>query len=357
MEIISIILATDDFDYAKALANCVTSENKAMLFTVISEETLMKYNSFDDFDLVLTDYMITHRIADCIKLVEKPIKDQNTQQEPLLYRYDTAENLIKALIRFYCIKKGRAYVSYSGKSSKTVLFCSPQGGTGKTSVALGLAQELTKYHGKRMLYVNYEEFEATDRYFKRDERKTLPNYLYHLETGNELSSVTDNFTIADEYGVQTFSASEGRNQLKLLSIQELAKFIEKIQVSGQFDYIFIDGEASLNDQTVWLISVCDKVCIINREENDAREKHFYSYLEFHLGKQVFDKIINVINLVKGKDENESKEELQNIYIDYDEDSFTNLENEESLLFTKINIEREFGRGIRLLSKKLTLNLQ
>lgn len=358
MEIITILLVTNDINYAKAFTTCVAEENKYILFTIASDKEFHTCTKINKFDLIIIDCMIVNNNENYIYLVEKQEGFLETKSDKkILYRYDTAENICKQLNLIYCKITGSKFIRPIKKHSKIILFCSANGGTGKTSISLGLAQELVRFHGKSVLYVNYEEFESTDRYFKRNEKKTVSNYLYYMETSKELSGLIENFTVTDDYGIRTFSASKGRNQLKLLSIEELAKFLELVQNAAKFDYILIDGDNSLREENVWLTSVCDKICEVYKWRNDIKQFNFNNYLEHFWGEQIYDKIIYVINYVELKENSVREDEANKIYIDYDEESFLTQENGKDGIFTVINIERDFGVGISQLSTKLTLNLQ
>lgn len=357
MELITILFITDDLDYARALSTCVAVENSKMFFTIISSEDFYHYPQKDEYKLILVDYMIKTEETGFIILVEVQEPFNNSNQNQHLYRYDTAERLSQELMLLYCKKTGSKFIKPIKGSGQTVFFCSATGGTGKTSVALGLAQELVRFHGKRVLYINYEEFQSTDKYFRPDEEKSLDFYLYYMETNNNLCRIIDSFIITDSYGICTFSGSKGRNPLKLLNVQEMDKFMEMVQQAGSFDFILIDGDSSLNEETLWLISACDKICNISSSEIDIKQIHYNNYLVHSLGRQIFDKTVEVINFYPRETEAEFQEFPEKIYIDYDTDSFYTRENDEHLQLITINIEKEFGDGIKRLSEKLTLNLQ
>ncbi|WP_312650389.1 DEAD/DEAH box helicase family protein [Aminipila sp.] len=358
MEIITIILVTDDFEYAKAMSTCVSEENKAIVFTIITSEEFENYDKTNEFNLILIDYLISNNEDNYINLIEKKTEIEQIKLKQTLYRYDTAENFSKRLTLLYCMKTGSKFISPMEKNCKTILFCSAAGGTGKTSIAIALAQELTRFHGKNVLYINYEELESTNRYFKMQEDKTVSNYLYYIETNKDFSGLIDNFIVSDEYGIKTFSAGKGRNQLKLLNIEELCKFIEQIQAVGEFDYILIDGDHSLNEEMLWLISICNKICKVEKWSSigcNIKEDNFNNYLEHVFGKQIYDKITNVANCYIQQEDSCLEEDTKKIYIFYDESSFRTQARTENIFYTEINIERDFGNGIRQLSTKLTIN--
>ncbi len=274
MEVITILFVTNDLDYAEAFCDCITAENKSILLTVLSEKAFKEYRKLEQFHLIVLDFMISEQRGDFVRLTEvkKEAEVESSYSQKDLYRYDTAENLSNRLAFLYCLKTGNTFIRPMKGSGTIIFFCSASGGTGKTSVTLGLAQDLARFHGKRVLYINYEELESTNQYFKVQEEKTLSAYLYYAEVGNEFNKWTEAFTVSNEYGIRAFSASKGRNPLKLLNVQELAKFLEWIQKEASFDYILIDGDNSLKEETLWLISICDNFCTVNGEQDVLKGK-------------------------------------------------------------------------------------
>ncbi len=355
MEIISIILATYDQDYAKALTKCITEDNPNLVFKLLQPEELCELNSFDGIDIILSDKVLDIK-SDYLMLLEKRSDcNKDDLKKITLYKYDTAENIYNAIILEYCMKTGYRLFRPMLKKSQTILFCSAEGGTGKTSVALGLAQELTRYHGKKVLYISYEEFESTNSYFKESKEKSITNYLYYIYKNKKNIAPVDSFTVSDDYGVKSFSSLGGRNQLKLLNVEELSDLFNIIQENGDFDYIFIDNDTSLKEENLWLFSICDKICKIEKWGNKTKEESFIKYLKHSLGDHIFDKMITVINFF---DSDEcSTENMGKIFIEKDDESFSLCKNEEGNEIININIDQEFGMGIKELSTKLTLNLQ
>lgn len=374
MEIITILLVSDDIDYANTLASCVANENKSIIFNIIVSADIYDFKSLNEYSLILLDKSILCDENVLKVLVEKDYLelvdtlDENDLDElnsKKIYKYDTAESISKKLTIMFCLKTGCNIMYCSNKKIKLIYFCSSAGGTGKTSIALGLAQDLVRFHGKKVLYVNNEEIESTNRYFINDDKKTMSNYLYYIEANKKLTRLVDEFTITDEYGVKSFSASKGRNPLKILNIEELARLIEIIQNNANLDYIFIDGDNTLTKESVWLTSISDIICIIEKYNNDIKEDNYINYLLRLLGTQVDDKILYVTNFYHQLEEGDKQlenecfveNEKEKIYIDYDLDSFVTGKNNEDKLLTKINIDRAFGIGIRQLSTELTLILQ
>lgn len=357
MEMITILMVSDDVYYAKTLASCINEQNSYILFTIISTKELDSYNKLDKFGLILIDSSIDKNKKDYIFLVENKSKCQNMNQNTI-YKYDTAENISKKLTTIYCIKTGCKLLHPVNKTSKIILFSSSDGGVGKTSVSLGLAQELVRFHGKSVLYINYEEFESTDKYFMVDSEKTLEKYLYYIETNKNLIGLVDNFTVGDEYGVKAFSSSKGINPLKILNIDELANFIETVQSNSNFDYIIIDSDNSLRKENLWLVSICDKFCHVEKYGSNLKKEKYIKYLKYNLGEQINKKIITVKNFFENKYRKDMLIENQEniIYIDNDKGSFLIDEIDESNVNIKINIDKDFGIGVRQLSTNLTLIL-
>ncbi|QIB69264.1 hypothetical protein Ami103574_07980 [Aminipila butyrica] len=367
MDIITILFVSADAAYAKALASCVTETSKNMVFTLLDSQAYLRGN-FAMPNLILFDWMVPEQEGEAgagvVRLSERA-------GEADLFRYDTAENLAAQLLTFYSAKTGRSFPRPVNGPGKLVLFCSACGGTGKTSVALGLAEELSRFHGKRVLYLSGEEVESTGTYFQEERKKSLSNYLYQLAKQKDCCFPLEGAVLCSSYGVLAFSPAAGRNPLKELTMAEWSDFLEALQKAAPLDYIFVDGDDTLGEEGIWLASVCQHICLVSRPEQNQRQERYGRYLEHCLGRQVWDKMIWVVNFAEDENRGEAGREfipaaevawgngqtVKTVYVERDEASFIHGQRTDGSAFTTISIEREFGTGMKQLSSELTWILQ
>lgn len=144
---------------------------------------------------------------------------------------------------------------------------SASGGTGKTTVAMGIAAGLTKNY-KRVLYINASR---------------LQNFQYMLDNSTVVSS-SDVYAKLSEPTNQIYSEIKHaiRKEIfsylpafkaALMSIGVEYSIYEKISLSakksGDFDFIIIDAESTFDEDKTRLLDIADKVLIVTEQSLDG----------------------------------------------------------------------------------------
>lgn len=353
MEMITILLVSEDIDYATTFAKCMAVKNNRFLFTVAEKNSVSEEMNINKYDVLLLDGEYEWISPPFIQFVEKRVTSHITEWQQLsLYKYDNVSCFESQVLLFYGLKTGRQETHLDKGHTKMLAFQSSCGGSGKTSIALGLAQELRRFHDKKILYINFEEIESTPFYFRNEEGcRTLSEYLYYLNREETMGSYINSFTTKDTYGVETFAPSEGRNELKTLNIEELCSFFKILTQDGVYDYILVDCDGTLNEEIIWLLSVCDQIILVEKYNEESKQDKFINYLRFCLGESILKKMISILNFV-----DETGPEYEEVLTVYREPaSFKHFEDE-FCAYKSIGIDQEFGLGIKELYLKLTQNL-
>ncbi|MGN0711323.1 MAG: hypothetical protein ACI4LO_06135 [Anaerovoracaceae bacterium] len=343
MDSIHVLFAADDLDYARTLAECTSAADKGIIFTIRKKgETF----STEDFDVVMYEESLISQnrqedgseYAD-ICMTEKKYQSENDGKAGIrAYKYITASDAAEMISEVYCRKFGKRRIKPLSGDTKFIYVCGSCGGTGKTETAQALAQELCRFHGKRVLYLCFEEFESEYRYMSQVKEKELGKYLYRCVFEKRGFNVFDSsYTAKDDFGVSCFSVCNEKNPLKLLSEDELFEFLCGIRASGEYDYVIIDGSSNLEENELMLMKFCHGICQVER--SDGEKTNFTEYIKSYFGEEILSKFIKVKNFCREDNENPEEDVI----------IINALEN--------ISVDTDFGLGIKELSQKLTLILQ
>lgn len=343
MDSIHVLFAADDLDYARTLAECTSAADKGIIFTIRKKgETF----STEDFDVVMYEESLISQnrqeddfeYAD-ICMTAKMYQSENDGKAGFrAYKYITASDAAEMISDVYCRKFGKRRIKPLIGDTKFIYVCGSCGGTGKTETAQALAQELGRFHGRRVLYLCFEEFESEYRHMPQIKGKELGRYLYRCVLEKKGFSVFDSgYTAKDDFGVSCFSVCNEKNPLKLLSGNELFDFLCGIQECGEYDYVLIDGSSNLGENELMLMEFCHGVCQVER--NGGEKPGFMEYIKSYFGEEILSKIIKVKNFCREGNENPEEDVI----------IINALEN--------ISVDTDFGLGIKELSQKLTLILQ
>ena len=358
MEIINILLIGNDMEYCKALSESISKLSKEIMISLCENRNIYLMNT-EKHQLIILEgekkceiipegtihiLLVESKNEVCIDIENKIFH---------LYKYENVKELIRILYIIYNVITEKSVITISDNNCKMISVFSSYGGSGKTSVSLGLAQEFVRFRGKKMLYINYEECDGTWNYFDfQNENKfdSIGNYLYFLN--KEKYFDVNSFLKEDEYGVFFFKPSFGRNQLRGLCSEDLSFFINKLMETNLFDYIIFDCHTSLDESTLWLLkNSCHIVYLaenfknINNGNLTRRDIGEIEYLENKSNSSIREKLIIVYNRNQLTDF-DIKNELT-VCIDTDFDSFQTVNG-----IKKINIERGFGEGIKSIADKI-----
>ena len=165
MENIRLAVVSKDKDYGRALSLALVDVYKNFTVTLYQNQPEAEQLSY--FDLVVSDFEGKHE-QQGIYLVEKPsMVDKNYETKIFrLYKYSNVRQLAGELLFIYSFLTGRKAIPLKNQDLRMVALGSVEGGAGCTSAAMALAQELKRFHGKRVMYVSLEELESTLEYME-----------------------------------------------------------------------------------------------------------------------------------------------------------------------------------------------
>lgn len=211
--------------------------------------------SEDMYDPSLQRHNISH-----IFLMTEQFEEEQTAdlKVNLIFKYTSLKEIFNEIIG----KSADVLKLQNKKSQETqiVVVCSASGGTGKTTVAMGISASLTKNY-KRVLYINAAR---------------LHSFHYLLESKAPI-------TAADVYAKLTAADENIYSEIKHIIRKELFSYIppfkaalmslglqysvyEKIVLSakksGDYDFIVVDTDVAFDEDKANLINLADKVVVV-----------------------------------------------------------------------------------------------
>ncbi|GGA79778.1 AAA family ATPase [Ornithinibacillus halotolerans] len=150
---------------------------------------------------------------------------------------------------------------------KTVLVYSASGGVGKTTLALGMSQCLTKSY-KRVLYINAARLQ----YFQQ---------LLENKSAITASDVYSKLAIADEHiyeQIEHVIRREVFNYLPpfkgpLMSLglpySIFETIIQSAKASKEYDYIIVDADSTFDEEKAKLMNIADKVIVVTKQDRTS----------------------------------------------------------------------------------------
>ncbi|MDO4485662.1 MAG: hypothetical protein Q4C46_03605 [Bacillota bacterium] len=368
MEKISLAIVTEDREYGRALGMALLNICGSLLIRIynwnelISERTEYYGNDSDGvyssrFDIILWDGEEAESVYGdkIVLLTENPAKAVRNYREQRfsLYKYTSARTMICALFDIYSFLTGRRAVNLSGHGVRLFTFSSCAGGTGCTSLALATGQELCRFRGLRVLYVSFEEIESTAEYMSAPSGiKGTGVYLYHLFREKDGYPFLDSYIINDDYGIEAFAPTGGRNPLMNLSHEEFDVFMSSLIECGRYDVIIMDTGDQLTETALSCMDISEKICFVSRTEASPREIQYLQHLICCCGEAVIDRMIKVENKVSEADGRVMKTASESSMLDTSVRVAEFKEIQFCRNSKRIILEDRFGEDIKFLTEKL-----
>lgn len=328
MENIKIGLITADREYGKALGLALVDVYRN--FTVTLFKSVPLHTELDKMDLVLFDDTADIKIkGKNIKMVEKQSQINKDYEDNVyrLYKYSNVRNLAGELLFIYANITGRKAIPVRNSNAKVIAFGAVEGGSGCTSAAISFAQEMARFHGKKVIYISLEELESAAEYLEKGVTgKNISEYLYYLFNGDsdQQFPFIESFTALDKYGVNMFIPSPGRNLLNTLSKEEMQFFISAVLDTGSYDVMVIDVSNNLGKSAMTCYEVANNICMVTKCNSlKYKEERFLEYFMFLTGEKILDRMGKIVNYYDEQYGKENCEILRTVCtIPYDPDSFS-----------------------------------
>ena len=376
VENISLVIVTDDRDYGRALGRAIQHLCEGVIIRLAGkDEFFAKAREAGEGRLVSGDLILWDG-AEAEKVFGERIvllsdkrsmatKDFGNRRF-CLYKYDSARSTVASLLEIYGYLTGRKNVNMKRRTAKIIAFASWAGGTGCTVISLAVAQELSRFAGKRVMYVSLEETESTGEFMRGGEgMRGTGVYLYHL-MGRDMTASCggaagesgppdlQGYVLRDDFGVEAFAPTEGRNPLRDLPAEEMETFIASVADSGRYDVIVVDIGCGLSAADISCLGMAERICLIAKStENGARRRQYMRHLMCSCGSGISERLIEVENMAgrgypDGKASDGDREaESGVVRISY---SDTFLQRGE---VKRIFPDGSFGRDIKELTARIT----
>lgn len=323
MENLNIAIVSDDKNYAKALGMAILNVCQTLIINIFKSDELAAEQDtscapngegrFCSFDLILWDGLETKWNSDipCISLVDHTsMTYKNAEHSKFcIYRYSPAQQIVSDIFEIYSVVTGRRPTNVVKPDIHVYAFGAATGGTGCTSIAMAVCQELMRFHDRRVMYVSLEELESTSCYIKGlAGTRTMGYYLYQLfkersphgsmirDIDNEHHPFMENFVMRDDFGIEAFRATKGRNPLVSLDPDEICVFIESLMNCGRYDTIIIDVGTGLSPAAVTCMELAERCCLVaDDSDKQTRETYYLQYLMSIGGEDMLRKMTKVVN--------------------------------------------------------------
>lgn len=177
------------------------------------------------------------------------VKDQRA-----ICKYQKADLIYKAILGVYSEKASTITGFKMGdESTNVIVFSSPSGGVGTSTVAAACAMHFAA-QGRKTLYLNLENFGSADAFFHGQGQFSMTDLIFALKSKKtNLHLKLESCVKQDPSGVYYFSETAVALDMMELKTEEVQQLLSELKLAGDYEYIILDMDFSLskNALEIW----------------------------------------------------------------------------------------------------------
>lgn len=204
-------------------------------------------------------------------------------------KYQKIDSFYKQVLDIYSdCRDDIAYSSSSDENGRLVIFTSPCGGVGTSSMAAAYAMWLAE-NKQQALYLNLEAFGSSDVFFRDTERSNIGEVIYSSKgkKGN-LPIKIKSCVKKDTGGVAFFSPPKVALDMLTLTSQEIRDLVGEIQRYGEYQTIVVDVDFRLDRYFLEMLYRASVVVWVSDGSESANEKIRRAYSSLRILEEEYD---------------------------------------------------------------------
>ncbi|MDE7222766.1 MAG: AAA family ATPase [Acetatifactor sp.] len=233
-------------------------------------------------------YFLKQNIETVFLLCEN-VSGENTSEIHQIYKYSSVKEIYLNIVSGMHLEK-----KIAPRDKRTILYAvhSAVGGSGKTTLALGLCCALKKY-SSRVLYLNLESIQNFN--YLMDNRE----YMEYSQWNQNISQGLE--AIARTQGFEYVPPLKQSALLNGISYSRLLNITEQTKSRNIYDYIVVELPLDLDMERLPLLNTADKVIFVTRQDALSvwKTERFLENIDY----SDWDRFLLVCNFYSEKSEN------------------------------------------------------
>jgi len=292
-----LLIATTDRDYADHLSSYL-SDRYANTFEVSITSQRKRFDELletDHFDTALLDYEFANEA------------ELNFIRLPLILAEDGVALVSSRLTHVRKYQRissivGNMWESFAalgldmrnfGRGGRIIAVWSPVGGVGKTAVALAYATNRVSL-GKRVVYLNMENFASIPAYFKQDGKSISKAFEKLASKDTNIQMLFTGIRQQDSNsGVYYFCAPENYEDMNILTEENIHTILDAC--AHEVDDLVVDLSGQYNANMMKIFDMAQFVMIVT-DSSDTSQAKLHQFVNQHNAfAQIKEKIVQVNN--------------------------------------------------------------
>ena len=260
----TLVIYDEEKQYASLLTNFFTSKKDIPFQTItFTEKTkLLQFLTSNQIDMLLISVTAMDKeiemadIKEIILLSEGNIPSKYSKYQSV-YKFKSAEDILREVLEnFIEIDSDKETIMVSKGGAKIIGVYSPVGRSGKTTLAIALAQVLSEGH--KTLFISFEEFAVFQNELETSSPGNLADLMYYYKQNPETVSIKLQAIVQTVNSLDFVSPIYYARDLREITTEEWKDLLDYISETSSYEYIVLDIGDVIGD-LLSMLDYCDQI--------------------------------------------------------------------------------------------------
>lgn len=241
---------------------------------------------------------------------------ETIKNESAICKFQKADLIYKQILSIYSEKTSLVTgVDFSDSVTKTIFFTSVSGGVGSSSMAAACATTLAM-QGKKVLYLNLEQFGDADTFFHGEGQFSFGDVIYAIKSKKtNLSLKLESTVKQDISGVFFYSSPQIALDVMELSAEDIKRLLSEIRMSTSYEYVIIDASFSFEEKSFLLWKEAESVVVVSDGSEISNKKFERMYRAMEILEEQDEKLrLDKMSILYNKFSNKTSKTISGISV-------------------------------------------
>lgn len=185
--------------------------------------------------------------------------DAEDDKYNVVFKYQKVDLIYKQILGLYAEKAGGKSKKETDGDARLILFNSPAGGTGTSTLAAAFCKHLAASHHS-VLYLNLEVNGSADDFFTGEGKNDMSDVIFAVKNRKaNLGMKLESFVKQDNSGVYYYSQPKYAMDMMSFTEDNISDLLVQLKNSGTYEYIIVDRDFTFTSEIIKTYSKFNKI--------------------------------------------------------------------------------------------------
>lgn len=240
---------------------------------------------------------------------------ESVRDQVAICKFQKADLIYRQIMSVYSDKaESVAGFSLDG-NAKVIIFSSPCGGTGTSTMAASCASYFAK-QGKKTIYLDIEKFGTSEIFFDAEGQFGFSDIIFAIKSRkSNLPLKLESSVNRSTNGVYFYGKAKIALDMMELSSEDIIQLLSQLKLSGSYDYIIVDMDFDLERDTLTIFRQAVGIVWVSDGSEAANSKTERAFTALSVTEQNADSPLNGrVSLIYNKFSNKTSGMISGVEI-------------------------------------------